>query len=386
MLSPASTHAVTPLPTGSLDLAAAQASALDDGWYSLLLTMGRWAVVRADAALVVQSAAALLAKALEADFSLVAELAEDQTDVSSPPRRAREQRPPIAFQTPADDHQSLVSRVVTAGHPISIVDLTADSQAHDPRLLTVGGRGLILCPLRSFDQSFGALGVLTTKPRDFRQRETMLVEVAAHFITTTIAQHRIEQALVQQRASSELLLSIVDALAIVVTSSGRMRGSTWPPNGPPVSPAPNYLDRSLSSALLAVEEVKHFEARAGLAHAGRPSAKNRRLGADQVGRPQTNRLDLRRARTGRRKSTILCSGIDVTELARGAAPPPPASSGRLKSMPGTWKRFAAKSPGWRARLGATADRRPSCNWATTAATSAALPNAAPIPTCNFWPP
>ncbi len=55
-------------------------------------------------------------------------------------------------------------------------------------------------------------------------------------------------------------------------------------------------------------------------------------------------------------------------------------------MPGNWKRFAAKSPGWRARLGAMADRRPSCNWATTAATSAAMPNADPIPTCKLLAP
>ncbi len=221
MLSPESIPAATIFPSESIDLPAA-VGPLDDGWHSLLLTMGRWAVARAEAPVVVHSTAALLAKTLEADFSIVAELIDERRSFQvclTPPGGSPSA---TTYQIPADDPQSLVGRVLTAGHPLAIADLSADRQAHDPRLLAAGGRGLILCPLRSFNQAFGALGLLTTKPRQFRQRETMLVEVAAHFITTTIAQQQSDQALAAQRGSHELLLATTDALAITVTPAGRL--------------------------------------------------------------------------------------------------------------------------------------------------------------------
>jgi PAS domain S-box-containing protein len=315
MLSPESTHAATLLPTESIDLAAANSAALDDGWYSLLLTMGRWAVARADAGLVVQSAAALLAKALGADFSIVAELIDDQRQFQvclTPPEN---NSAAITFQTPADDPQSLVGRVVTAGHALSIADLAADSKSHDPRLLAAGGHGLILCPLRSFNEPFGALGVLTTKPRQFRQRETMLVEVAAHFITTTIAQRRSEQALAGQRASSELLLATIDALAIVVTPAGRVAGINLAAERITGFSGAELFDRPIFSALLAVDEVTCFEtALDALAQGGLPqklegwiltkSGERRRIAWTCAVQPLPGA-----------KPTILCTGIDVTELA-----------------------------------------------------------------------
>ena len=77
MPSSPSTHVAIPLPAERLGLAAG-ATAPDDGWHSLLLNMGRWAVARADVALVVRDAAALLAETLDADASIVAELIDDQ--------------------------------------------------------------------------------------------------------------------------------------------------------------------------------------------------------------------------------------------------------------------------------------------------------------------
>ncbi|HTU23893.1 MAG TPA: GAF domain-containing protein, partial [Pirellulales bacterium] len=193
----------------------------DDGWQTLLVTMGRWAVARADVALVVQDAASLLAESLAADFGIVAKLIDDQRSfqVALTPRGNES---PLIYQTPADDAQSLVGHVLGTGQPLAVTDLAADAPVKDSRLLATGARGLILCPLRFFNESFGALGVSTNQPREFRPRDTLLVEVAAHFITTAIAQHRAEQALAAERASCEILRATVDALVIDVSPAGRL--------------------------------------------------------------------------------------------------------------------------------------------------------------------
>ena len=277
----------------------------DDGWHSLLLTMGRWAVARADAALVVQDAAALLAETLDADFSIVAKLTDDQRtfQVCLTPRGGT--TAPITYQTPADDPQSLIGRVLTTGHPLAIADLAADSQAKDPSCSRPPRAGLILCPLRFFNQPFGALGVLTTKPREFRQRETLLVEVAAHFITTTIAHHRAEEALAAERESSEILLATVDALAIrsrrpadwceLNAAAERITGFS----------SAEVRDRPIFQRLAGRRGSRPVRGRTGHADQGRPDAKTRRLGADQIGRSPTHRLDLRphAARVANRRSS-----------------------------------------------------------------------------------
>ncbi|HEX4143392.1 MAG TPA: GAF domain-containing protein [Pirellulales bacterium] len=312
MLSSQSTPLATPLPTEVLGIA--NGAAADDGWHSLLVTMGRWAVARADVALVVQDAATLLAETLDVEFGMVARLTDDQRtfQVSLTPRGGNS--PPITYQTPADDPQSLVGRVLTTGHPLAITDLAADGQAKDPRLLAAAARGLILCPLRFFNQPFGALGVLTTKPREFRQRQTLLVEVAAHFITTTIAHHQAEQALAVEREGSEILLATLEALAIVVTPAGRLVRLNATAERITGFSSGEVRDRSIFSALLVAEEVALFEAALATLTKGGATQKLDGWVLTKTGDRRRIAWTCAPHAMGGAKPTILCTGIDVTPL------------------------------------------------------------------------
>ncbi|HEY1784134.1 MAG TPA: GAF domain-containing protein [Pirellulales bacterium] len=315
MLSSPITPVATPLPIEGLGVAHVDAANRDDAWHLLLVTMGRWAVARADAALVVQDAAVLLAETLDADFSMVAKLIDDQRtfQVCLGPRGGN--AAPINYQTPADDRQSLVGRVLTTGHPLAIADLEADSQSKDPKLLAAAAaRGLILCPLRFFNQPFGALGVLTTKPREFRQRETLLVEVAAHFITTTIAHHQAEQALAAERESSEILLGTLDALTIQVNPAGRLIRLNATAERITGFLSTEIRDRSIFSALLVAEEVALFEDALATLTKGGPTQKLEGWILTKSGDRRRIAWTCAQHVVAGGKPTILCTGIDVTSL------------------------------------------------------------------------
>jgi len=295
-------------------MATANAAALDDGWQSLLVTMGRWAVARADAALVAQDAGVLLADTLDADFSIVAKLINDQRtfQVCLTPRG--DNSTPQTYETPADDPQSLIGRVITTGHPLAVTDLAADSQIRDPKLLAAAARGLILCPLRFFNQPFGALGVLTTKPREFRQQETLLVEVAAHFITTNIAHHRAEQALTAERESSEILLATLDALAVQVTPAGRLVRLNATAERITGFSSAEIRDRSIFSALLVADEVSLFEGALATLTKGGPTQKIEGWVLTKLGDRRRIAWTCAPHAAAGAKPTILCTGIDVTSL------------------------------------------------------------------------
>ena len=243
--------------------------------------------------------------------------------------------------------------MLTTGHPLAITDLSAEGHAQDPRLLAAAARGVVLCPLRFFNQPFGRCGVLTTKPREFRKRETLLVEAAAHFITTTIAHHRAEQALAAEREYSDLLLSTFDALAVVVTPAGRVvRLNTAAQRITGFSSA-EIRDRPIFSALLVAEEVDLFEtALASLTKGGKPQ-KLEGWVLTKLGDRRRIAWSCAPYATAGAKPTILCTGIDVTRFGWPMrnwppfAPPPQASSGRRNNTPGNLKKSAAKSPGWK---------------------------------------
>ncbi len=286
----------------------------DDGWHSLLATMGRWAVARADVALVVKDAAALLAETLDADASIVAELIEDQRTFQVGITRRGSDTAPVTYQTPADDPQSLVGRVLATGHPLAITDLAADGQPQDPRLLATGVRGLVLCPLRFLTQPFGAIGVFTTKPREFRQRDALLVEVAAHFITTTIAHHRAEQALATERETSEILLSTVDALAIEITPAGRLLRLNAAAERITGFSSAEIRDRPIFSALLVAEEVALFEAALATLINGGTAQQLEGWVLTKLGDRRRIAWTCASNPAAGAKPMILCTGIDVTPL------------------------------------------------------------------------
>jgi PAS domain S-box-containing protein len=280
----------------------------------LLLTLGRWAVARADVELVIRDAAALLTKTLEADASIVADLVDGQRtfEVCLTGRAAGST--PVGYQTPADDPQSLVGRVLTVGHPLAISDLAADSQAKDPKLLAASARGVILCPLRLFNQSYGALGVLTTQPREFRKRDALLVETAAHFLTTIIAHRRAEQALVAERESSRTVLDTVDALAIQITATGRLVCLNPAAEKITGFSSGEILDRPIFSALLVAEEVALFEAAlATVVKSGQPQ-KLEGWVLTKLGDRRRIAWTWARHPTADGNPKILCTGLDVTAL------------------------------------------------------------------------
>jgi PAS domain S-box-containing protein len=204
--------------------------------------------------------------------------------------------------------------VLATGQPLAIADLSADSQAKDPRLLAAAARGLILCPLRFFNEPFGAIGVLTTQPREFRQRETLLVEVAAHFITTTIAHHRAEQALAAERESSEILLATIDALAIVVNPAGRLVRLNASAERITGFSTTEIRDRSIFSALLVADDVSLFEAALTMLTKGGPTQKLEGWILTKFGDRRRIAWTCAAHAAAGAKPMILCTGIDVTPV------------------------------------------------------------------------
>ena len=214
--APASAVTAVPLgpmsPAGKHDPLARQRA---------VVAMGRRAIAPPDLSILTLDAAALLAEMLDVEHSGVALLSPD--GASQQLRLTLGGAGPLAGQTltaaaPPEPHDSLAGFVLHVAHPVTVSDLAKERRFFDAFLREHGIRSALAIPLKTQDRSFGSLAAYSSRVRQCDDDDVLFVETIAHLVATTIARHRAEESLAQERRQSAVLRQTVDAIVLTLDS------------------------------------------------------------------------------------------------------------------------------------------------------------------------
>ena len=184
--------------------------------HDAVLALGRRAVAAPDPNVLINDAARLIAEIAGTEFALIAR-SEDTT------RQRLVGVTPDATAPESDagwDGTTLADLATNQAHPIVVPDLLHNTVYSDRYLARNDIRGALIVPLRLQNASFGALGACSCQRVDFEVDAIYVAETIAHLVATTLAHSRSESLLQESRRLAETLNDTIDAIVLVVDSSG----------------------------------------------------------------------------------------------------------------------------------------------------------------------
>jgi len=191
-----------------------------------IVAMGRRTVAPPPREILLGDAGKLLAELLECESYLVAErvAADDRLRlVLTSTSASRDGAFAHTREFSADGRQSLIGYVLERAHPVAITDLAQERRFEDRWLLAQGITSALAVPLSLPDRSFGALAACRRRSREFRPEDVLFAETISHLLTAAIARSEAESALETQRRLADGVLAAVDAMVLVLDSTGRIR-------------------------------------------------------------------------------------------------------------------------------------------------------------------
>jgi PAS domain S-box-containing protein len=184
-----------------------------------VVAMGRRAIAPPNLAILMQDAAALLAEMLDVEHSGVAELDPDGKSQQLRLMLGGAGNPAGQILTcgvAAEGADSLAGFVLQVAHPVVVGDLAKEHRFFDNFLREHGIRGALAIPLKTQDRSFGSLAAYSSRVRHFDDDDVLFVETIAHLVATTIARHRAEESLAEERRQSAVLRQTIDAIVLTL--------------------------------------------------------------------------------------------------------------------------------------------------------------------------
>ena len=122
----------------------------------------------------------------------------------------------LTVATPPEPGDSLAGFVLQVAHPLAIGDLAKEHRFCDAFLRERGIRSALAIPLKTQVRSFGSLAAYSGRVRQFDDDDVLFVETIAHLVATTIARHRAEESLAEERRQSAVLRQTVDAIVLTL--------------------------------------------------------------------------------------------------------------------------------------------------------------------------
>ncbi len=184
-----------------------------------VLALGRRAIATPDPDVLIDDAAHLISEIAGTELALVACNKSD----------TRQRLVGVTHGTisPAPDvstdGSTLAELAASRAHPIVVPDLPECNDYSDRYLARNGVRGALVVPLRLQDADFGALGACSRERVDFEVDAIYVAESIGHLVATTLAHYRSESLLQQSRRHTETLCDTIDALVLVIDSSGMVQ-------------------------------------------------------------------------------------------------------------------------------------------------------------------
>lgn len=190
-----------------------------------VVAIGRRAVAAPDLSILMQDAASLIAEALGAEFSGVAELTSDGSRIIHTLRRNGPEGAdarPLLRESGLEGTDSLAGYALDIAFPVAVTELSQDTRFCDPFLQRHGIRSAIAIPLKLHGQAYGALLACSRQLQQYDTEDVLFVETVAHLITTTAARVRIEEDFAAERRLAAEVLQTVGAIVLVLDPEGRI--------------------------------------------------------------------------------------------------------------------------------------------------------------------
>ncbi len=274
-----------------------------------VLALGRRAVAKPDPDVLVNDAARMIAEIAGTEFALIA-----RTESGVGQRLI-----PVAgeaAETPCDGNDEgprLAEVASNRAHPIVVPDLLHCDFYADRYLCGNGIRGALVVPLRLQNAGFGALGACSRERIDFEVDAIYVAETIAHLVATTLAHFRSEALLAENRRVTETLYDTIDAMVLVVDSSGTVQMMNRACREICGFAHTDFRDRPVWAVLAPPEDAATYrDAIARLAAAGPPFA----LEASLLTKHSDRRIIAWRfgasPAAGNEARCFLLTGIDIT--------------------------------------------------------------------------
>jgi len=215
-------------PQDATDTRAATASGEERDAHSrqeAVVAIGRRAVAAPDLSILMQDAASLIAEALGAEFSGVAELTHDGAKIIHALRLngpdTQDERP-LLRESGGGGTESLAGYALDIAFPVAVAELSQDTRFCDPFLLRHGIRSAIAIPLKVHGQAYGALLACSRQVQQYDAEDVLFVETVAHLIATTAARVRVEQDFAAERRLAAEVLQTVGVIVLVLDPEARI--------------------------------------------------------------------------------------------------------------------------------------------------------------------
>lgn len=296
-------------PLGTFDAARPAISRAQDA----VLALGRRAVAAPDPDVLVSDAARMIAEIAGTEFALIARSESGAGQRLVPVTEEAE--------NPTGDSDAEGPRLAESAskraHPIVVPDLLHCDVYSDRYLAQNNIRGALVVPLRLQNASFGALGACSSHRIDFEVDAIYVAETIAHLVATTLAHYRSEALFQESRRVSEMLYDTVDAIVVVIDSSGLVQKTNRGCAEISGFNRDDFRDRPVWSVLAPPEEMGAYrDAIARLATAGPPLA----LEASLLTKHSQRRVIAWRfaasPAVNNAKRCFLLTGIDITKQRR----------------------------------------------------------------------
>jgi PAS domain S-box-containing protein len=282
-----------------------------------LVALGRRAIAPPDIRLLIQDAAALIAETLDTDQYGAAELSADGKalmlrlgKIGSP----ESDDPLVEQRIDFNPRESLAAQAVETGHFVVAPDPAKRTLLADPFLQQQGIRAALLVPLVTAEQSFGALGAFSTRPREFLAEDLLFAETIAHLVSTTISRDYAHKALEAERRLTERILATVDALVLTLDPAGQILGVNPACQRTTGFTATELANRHIWNTLVVHDDVRVMQAALELAGDSDTPVERETLIVSKSGERRRIRWSL----AGKRNDAgsvdaIIGTGIDVTD-------------------------------------------------------------------------
>ncbi|HEV3418263.1 MAG TPA: PAS domain S-box protein [Pirellulales bacterium] len=229
-----------------------------------LVALGRRAVAPPDVALLVQDAAALIAETLGADHYGAAELNAARTKLilrlaATADEGAKSNGSSggglIERQVEFDKRSSLAAYALKTAQVVVVSDLAKNAPTRDPFLSGQGIRSALIVPLQMVDQSYGALGAFSDRPREFTPEDMLFAEAIAHLVSTTLSRDRAQRELADERRFTKTVLATLDALVLILDPRGQIVSINAAAARTTGFTSAELIERSVWNTLLVHDEV-----------------------------------------------------------------------------------------------------------------------------------
>lgn len=206
-------------------------SGLDRKWDDLdanerqraaLLAFGRRATALPPLPILMQDAVALIAEVLRTDWSGSAEVLSGGQLLLRLAPAAQPGAEPSIHRLPADPTTSMAAFALETASPVVSEHLASETRFNDAVLRRLGMVAALNVPLRLDRQSFGALGVYSSRPRSFSPDDVGFAETIAHLLTSSIARVKTEEQLREHSELANALMQSIDTLVFLLDAEGNL--------------------------------------------------------------------------------------------------------------------------------------------------------------------